>query len=70
MKKVLDKAKAIVAAIGALATGVSAALADDAVSLDEVHGIVTLALALATVIGVYAVPNTPAGESDPFPPAR
>jgi uncharacterized membrane protein (DUF441 family) len=59
MNKVLEYAKSVAAAVGLLATTVSAALADDAVSLDEVHGVVTAALAVATVVAVWRVPNKP-----------
>ena len=59
MDKILDKAKAIVAAAGTLVTLVVAASADQAVSLDEAAGIWTAVLAVATVLGVYAVPNKP-----------
>lgn len=59
MDKILDKAKALVAAVGTLVTLVVAASADQAVSLDEATGIWTAVLAVATVLGVYAVPNRP-----------
>jgi hypothetical protein len=59
LDKILDKAKAIVAAVGTLVTLVVAASADQAVSLDEATGIWTAVLAVATVLGVYAVPNKP-----------
>lgn len=60
MQKILEYAKAVVAAVGGVATVVSAALADNAVSLDEVDGIRTAVLAALTVIGVYGVKNEPA----------
>ena len=59
MDAVLNKAKALVAAIGTVFTLGSAALADNAVSLDEVQGVITAVLAVATILGVYAVPNKP-----------
>jgi len=59
MDKLLERAKAVVAAVGTVVTLVSAALADQALSLDEATGIWTAVLAVATVLGVYAVPNKP-----------
>lgn len=56
----MDKAKAIVAAVGAVVTLGFAAWQDKAISLDEANGIITAVLAVLTVIGVYAVPNKPA----------
>lgn len=52
--------KAIVAAVGSLATVVVAAASDQAISFDEANGIVVAALAVLTAIGVYAAPNRPA----------
>lgn len=49
--------KAIVAALGALAMTVTAALSDRAVSFDEANGILLAVLAVATAVGVYAAPN-------------
>jgi hypothetical protein len=57
MDKILTKAKAIAAAVGAVITLTQAALADQALSLDEASGIWTAVLAALTVLGVYAVPN-------------
>lgn len=51
--------KAIVAAVGALAMTVTAALSDRAVSFDEANGIIVALLAAATAVGVYAAPNKP-----------
>lgn len=51
--------KAIVAALGALAMTVTAAISDEAVSLDEANGIVLAVLAVLTAVGVYAAPNRP-----------
>jgi len=59
MNSVLAYAKSVVAAIGTVVTLVQAAAADQAISLDEASGIWTALLALATVVGVYAVPNRP-----------
>jgi len=60
-ESVVDKfkeyAKAVVAAVGIVVTLVQAALADQAVSLDEASGIWTAVLAAITVIATWAVPN-------------
>lgn len=55
----MEYLKAIVAAIGALAMTVTAALSDKAVSFDEANGILLAVLAVATAVGVYAAPNQP-----------
>lgn len=52
--------KAVVAAVGALAMVVTAAVSDKAISLDEANGIIVALLAVATAVGVYAAPNKPA----------
>jgi hypothetical protein len=52
--------KAVVAAVGALAMTVTAAISDEAISLDEANGIIVALLAVATAVGVYAAPNRPA----------
>jgi hypothetical protein len=52
--------KAIVAAVGALAMTVTAAISDEAISFDEANGIIVALLAVATAVGVYAAPNKPA----------
>lgn len=49
--------KAIVAAFGALAMTVTAALSDRAVSLDEANGIWLAVEGVLTAAGVYAVRN-------------
>lgn len=60
MDAVLAYAKSVAAAVGTFATLVSAVLADNAVSLDELDGLRTAGLAVLTVAGVYAVKNKPA----------
>ncbi len=51
-------AKAVVAAVGSVITVLTAALADDVLSLDETGGIVASAIVAAgTVYAVWAVPN-------------
>jgi len=57
MDKVLARLKAVVAAVGTVVTLTQAALADQALSLDEAAGVWTAVLAALTVLGVYAVPN-------------
>jgi hypothetical protein len=60
MTKVLEYAKAVVAAVGVVVMVVVAALGDQAVSLDEAKGIWLAVLGVLTAIGVYAAPNKPA----------
>lgn len=60
MDKLLERVKAVVAAVGTVITLGSAALADQALSLDEATGVWTAVLAVLTVVGVYAAPNKPA----------
>lgn len=55
----MEYLKAIVAAVGALAMTVTAALSDEAVTFDEANGVLLAVLAVATAVGVYAVPNKP-----------
>ncbi|MDQ0376477.1 hypothetical protein [Amycolatopsis thermophila] len=56
--KISGKAKAVVAAIGGLATALSPVLADDVIGLDETSGVIAaLVFAIATVAGVYGVRN-------------
>ncbi len=51
-------AKAVTAAIGSVVTVLTAALADDVLSLDETGGIVATAIVAAgTVWAVWRVPN-------------
>jgi hypothetical protein len=57
LDKLLQYAKSVVAAVGTVVTLVQAALADQAVSLDEASGIWTAVLAALTVIAVWVVPN-------------
>lgn len=57
MDNLFRYAKSVVAVVGTVATLVQAALADQAVSLDEAQGIWTAVLAGLTVLGVWAVPN-------------
>ncbi len=53
-------AKAIVAAVGALATALTGALADNVLSVDETGTLVAALVAgAATVYAVYATPNRP-----------
>jgi hypothetical protein len=60
LDKLAQYAKSVVAAVGAVVTLVQAALADQAVSLDEAQGIWTAVLAAVTVALVWFVPNKPA----------
>jgi hypothetical protein len=69
MDKLLEYAKAVVAAVGSVVTLVQAALADQAVSLDEAQGIWTAVLAAATVVAVLWTPNKPAASSSSVPPS-
>lgn len=57
MDKLAVYAKSVVAAIGTVVTLVQAAIADQAVSLDEAQGVWTAVLAALTVISVWWVPN-------------
>lgn len=51
-------AKAIVAALGSVLTVVTAALADDVFSVDEIGTVVSSAITAAlTVLAVFSVPN-------------
>lgn len=54
---VVDKLKAVVAAVGALIMVITAATADQAISLDEARGIWLAVEGILTAIGVYAVRN-------------
>jgi hypothetical protein len=52
-------AKAIVAAVGSLVTVLTGALADDVLGTDEIGTVVSTAVvAVITVAGVYATPNS------------
>ncbi|WP_116048627.1 hypothetical protein [Amycolatopsis palatopharyngis] len=52
--------KATVAAIGTVTTALSAVFADEVLDVDEAGGLVpTLVLAVATIYGVWKVPNRP-----------
>lgn len=51
--------KAVVAAVGLLATVGYAATRDKAISLDEAEGLWTAILGVLTALGVYAAPNRP-----------
>jgi hypothetical protein len=62
MSKILEYAKSIVAAVGAVAAAVQLAVADQAVSFDEANGIWLAITGLLTVLGVYAVRNAPPGD--------
>lgn len=56
-------AKAVVAAVGGLATALSPVVADEVVGLDEVGTVSSaLALAVATVYGVWRTPNREADD--------
>lgn len=57
MDNLFRYAKSVVAVVGTVVTLAQAALADQAVSLDEAQGIWTAVLAGLTVLGVWAVPN-------------
>lgn len=51
--------KAVVAAVGALAMSVEAAVSDQAISFKEANGVWLAVLAVLTAVGVYALPNKP-----------
>jgi hypothetical protein len=54
-------AKAWVAAVGSIVTALGAALSDDAFSASDTQQVIlTVALAVGTLVSVYAVPNRPA----------
>lgn len=55
----LDKLKAVAAAVGGVVMLVYAAVQDEAISFDEANGIWLAVLGVLTVLGVYAVPNKP-----------
>lgn len=56
----MKAAKAIVAAVGTVVTALTAALADEVLSLDEVGQLVAVVIAAAaTIWGVWRVPNRP-----------
>lgn len=57
MNKILNYAKAVVSAVGAVVILVIAAVSDEAISFDEASGIWAALAALVTVIGVYGTPN-------------
>lgn len=58
-------AKAVAAALGAVATVATAALADDVLDMSETGKLIaTLIEAALTVWAVYQVPNRPPGEPD------
>lgn len=58
--KVSDKLKAVVAAVGTVVTALTAALADDVLSVDETGNVIAVVIAAAaTIYGVYRVPNKP-----------
>lgn len=60
--KVAGSAKALVGAVGLVVTLVQAAVADQAISLDEAEGIATAVLAAVTVVSVWFVPNKKAAQ--------
>jgi hypothetical protein len=54
------KAKAIAAAVGALATVVAGAFADDVLGTDEIGSLIAaIVTAAGTVYAVFVVPNKP-----------
>lgn len=60
LDNVLNKAKAVAAAVGVLVTLAIAATGDKAISFDEASGLWAALAAVLTVLGVYRVPNKPA----------
>jgi hypothetical protein len=59
--RVSKVAKAVVAAVGTVATALTGALADDVLNLDEGASLASvLVLAVGTVYAVWRVPNAPA----------
>lgn len=62
--RIRPKAKAIVAAVGTIATAVSTAFADNVVSAGEVGELVTVVIGtVATVLAVYRVSNEKNSDS-------
>jgi len=56
--KIADKLKAVVAAVGTVATACTAAFADNILSVQEGYGLLIAAgTAAATVYAVFRVPN-------------
>lgn len=59
--KVGTYAKAVVAAVGGLATALTPVVADETIGLEEVGTVTSaIAVAVATVVAVWRVPNRPA----------
>ncbi len=53
-------AKAWVAAVGSIVTALGAALSDDVLSANDTQQVIlTVALAVGTLVATYAVPNKP-----------
>ena len=59
MDRLLESAKAVVAAVGVLGTLVVAAVADEAIRFDEASAIAKALGGLATAFAVWRVPNRP-----------
>lgn len=61
----MREAKAVVAAIGTIATSLTAILADDVFTLNEGASLAaTLVLVVGTVAAVYGVSNKPASDAE------
>jgi predicted small integral membrane protein len=59
MDKILERLKAVVAAVGGVATLVYLAIQDQAISFDEASGIGAALLVALTAVGVWRAPNKP-----------
>ena len=59
MDKILERLKAVVAAVGGVATLVYVAVQDEAISFDEASGIWAAVLVALTAFGVWRAPNKP-----------
>lgn len=58
--RISKAAKTVVAAVGTVVTGLSAAFADDVLSVDETGNLVaTIIAGVLTVAAVWRVPNRP-----------
>lgn len=59
MDKVLERLKAVVAAVGGVVLLVYIAMQDKAISFDEANGIIAAVLVALTAAGVYSARNKP-----------
>jgi len=59
MNALLERAKAVVAAVGGVVLLVYIAMQDKTISFDEANGIIAAVLVVLTAVGVYEVKNKP-----------